>query len=125
MCERGYRERGGQVADDHGVGDAGEQGAARDGAGDDPERVLAEGLLPDLFEALRFVQCFETDWPLLIDSPELGDPFLNEYGAWPTRFFLVKGNQIVFLSEPNEEHRISEDDLKNAIEISTEVKFVK
>ena len=34
-------------------------------------------------------QCGLT-WPLVVDSPELGDPFLRAYAPWPTRFYIIR-----------------------------------
>ena len=59
-------------------------------------------LIERVEEATHLKKHFQVDWHLLVDSPENGDPFLHNYGAWPTRYFLVKDNKMMFISEPNE-----------------------
>ena len=66
-------------------------------------------------EAVEFVDQFDLDWPLLVDDPETGDLFMNSYAAWPTRFFLVRGNKVVYVAQPCDEHSFSMLDLETAL----------
>lgn len=43
---------------------------------------------------------------LLVDDPGLDSAsgFSAVYAAWPTRFYIVKGGEILWIAQPNKEH---------------------
>jgi len=55
-------------------------------------------------EARHFAQHFSLRWPLAVDAPELGDPFMRVYSPWPTRFYVLREGKLQFIAQPNEEH---------------------
>ena len=69
-----------------------------------------------MHEALEFRNHFNVTWPIVVDSPEEGDPFMNMFGAWPTRFFLVRGRMLSFIAAPREDHEIHIEDIEFALE---------
>jgi hypothetical protein len=66
-------------------------------------------------EAVAFCEEFGLSFPLAVDSPETGDLFLNAYGAWPTRFFIMKNGKINFICEPCAEHYMKIDEVEAAL----------
>ena len=38
---------------------------------------------------------------LLVDDPELGDPFEKVYAPWPLRLYVVKDNVLQWIAEPH------------------------
>jgi hypothetical protein len=66
-------------------------------------------------EALHFAEKFKTSWPVAVDSPELGDPFLKAYAPWPTRFYIVKDGKMFFIAYPNREHSFDLDPLRESL----------
>lgn len=66
-------------------------------------------------EARHFAEKFKTKWPVAVDSPELGDPFLNAYAPWPTRFYIVQDGKILFIAYPNDKHSFDLDPLRQCL----------
>jgi hypothetical protein len=63
-------------------------------------------------EAKRFRELYSVPFPMLVDSPEAGDPFMAAFAPWPTRFFVVDGEGVVrFVSAPNPNHLYSAEEL--------------
>ncbi len=66
-------------------------------------------------EAIAFVEEFGLSFPFMVDNPETGDLFVDAYGAWPTRFFIVKNGKITFICEPCKGHYFDIDEVENAL----------
>ena len=66
-------------------------------------------------DARYFMDHFNFTWPLAVDNPEQGDLFLNTYGAWPTKFYIVQHNKIHFLAEPCANHMIHIEEVESAL----------
>lgn len=79
------------------------------------EVVQPKTLAARVSDAAHFMDHFGLDWPLLVDDPEAGDPFLNQYGAWPTRFFVLKDAKISFIAEPCVDHTFVFEDVEQAV----------
>ena len=68
-------------------------------------------------EARHFAQRFNLTWPLAVDSPELGDPFLRAYAPWPTRFYVVSpGGRMEYIAQPNSQHTFDLAEVARALE---------
>ena len=63
-------------------------------------------------EARNFVSQFKLSWPVAVDDPELGDPFNSTYASWPTRFYIVMDGKMMYIAQPNMQHRYELGDLK-------------
>jgi hypothetical protein len=55
--------------------------------------------------ARRFASDFGIDttgsnYEVLVDDPETGEPFEKVYAPWPLRFYIVKGRTIEWIAEP-------------------------
>jgi len=67
-------------------------------------------------EAVHFQRSFDFHWPLLVDPPELGNPFMNAYAAWPTRFYIIQGGIMKFIAIPHEDHLFYLEDLRQVMD---------
>jgi len=67
-------------------------------------------------EAHHFARHFSLSWPMAVDAPELGDPFLVTYRPWPTRFYIVQGGRLTFIAQPNSQHEYELADVGHALD---------
>ena len=67
-------------------------------------------------EAAEFRRHFNVTWPTAIDNPEAGDPFLNLFGAWPTRFYLIQNGRFSYIAEPCQGHLMHIEDIEAALD---------
>lgn len=42
----------------------------------------------------------QAPYRVLVDNPELGDPFEREYAPWPLRLFLLSGSSVEWIAQP-------------------------
>ena len=68
-------------------------------------------------EAIHFAHEFKTSssWPVAVDSPVLGDPFLEAYAPWPTRFYIILDGIMRFIAYPNEYHTYDLNQLRDGL----------
>lgn len=61
--------------------------------------------------AQKFVSTFDLgkEMKVLVDNPEIGNPFEKAYAPWPIRLFVIENGVIQFISAPtNCVHDVSE-----------------
>lgn len=88
-----------------------------DQCGNTPGRAVIQpkSLPARLKEAKHFADRFALCWPMAVDIPELGDPFLSAYAPWPTRFYVVRAGLMEFVAFPNKYYAFDLDDLEAAL----------
>ena len=43
-----------------------------------------------------------SDISMLVDDPELGDPFEKHYAPWPLRLYLIRDGIVEFIAQPKD-----------------------
>lgn len=67
-------------------------------------------------EADNFVQEFQLSWPVALDIPEMGDPFLKAFAPWPTRFYIMHNGTMQFIANPREDHMYDLTELREVLD---------
>ena len=68
--------------------------------------------------ARRFKRETGFSWPTACDSMENG--FHRQFGAWPTRFYVLEDNELVFKIELDKNRMFNTDELRAWIETRLE-----
>lgn len=64
--------------------------------------------------AIRFKRETEFAWPTACDS--MDNSFHRQFGAWPTRFYVLEDNALVFKIELDKNRMFNTDELRAWIE---------
>ncbi|CAF3101145.1 unnamed protein product [Rotaria sp. Silwood2] len=54
-----------------------------------------------LKNAQKFKKNFNLEMPMLVD--DMNNTFLNTYGSWPFRFFVIYEGELILKAEPDKE----------------------
>ena len=58
---------------------------------------------PERYDIVRkFKENFNVQMPIAFDSPELNNPFEQNYAPWPLRLFVIRNDKIDFVASPQD-----------------------
>ena len=46
--------------------------------------------------------CDSSRLQVVVDSPELNNPFEKEYAPWPLRLYVIEKNKVVYIADPSD-----------------------
>mmetsp|Transcript_18461 Transcript_18461/g.26595 ORF Transcript_18461/g.26595 Transcript_18461/m.26595 type:complete len:85 (+) Transcript_18461:1209-1463(+) len=78
--------------------------------------MQAVSLQDRIVEADNFVKTFQFSWPMTLDIPEEGDPFLKAFAPWPTRFYIMQNGIMQFIANPRDDHMYDLVELREVLE---------